>query len=182
MITTSKQITDDLAAQVAASSGELRAFLEHVGAVAGPEQGWVKLLKIFAVASKADWLEGDLQVDLVGESEGTALSLYSVLGMGIRERLFGQIWIAVPIDEFQRALVLNPALAAPLRPDQGVGRLTLAAGARVRPKDLPEFEVEEMALGDGERITAPPPTPDPEEEVHTRSTAPPPRSYKPVSS
>jgi hypothetical protein len=63
----------------------------------------------------------------------------------------------VPVDEFQRAIVLSPRDIEPFRAHQGLNRLTLAVGTRVRNKDLPELELEEQAKGDSERITVPPP-------------------------
>ena len=111
-----------------------------------------------------------------GDDKGTTISFYAVLGAGIRERLFGAQYFQVPIDEFQRATVLSPGAVAPLEVHQGLNRLTLAAGQRVQNRDVAAYELEAQAMGDGERITAPPP-PDlaiGEPEVHTRPTVPPP--------
>ena len=183
-ISTSIELTPDLMRQAASSSQELKRLVLRVAEIAQPEQGWTKLFKVMAHVAQAEWMEGDLQVDFNGDDKGTTVSFYAVLGVGIRERLFGAQYLGVPIDEFQRAVVLNPEIIAPLRAHQGLNRLTLAAGERVRNKDMPDFELEEKAKGDGERITAPPP-PDLEEvlgqggaaadpEVHTKPTTPPP--------
>jgi hypothetical protein len=156
-IATSSQLTGETLDEAVASVGALKTLFVRVAEVAEPEQGWARLLKVVARAAHAPWLEGDLQVEFTGDEERTRVELYSVLGIGIRERLFSPCSLAVPIDEFQRAVVLTPDIVAPLRAHQGRGRLTLAAGQRVRSNDVPDFEVEEMAKGDGERITAPPP-------------------------
>ena len=174
-ISTSIELTPDLMRQAASSSQELKRLVLRVAEIAQPEQGWTKLFKVMAHVAQAEWMEGDLQVDFNGDDKGTTLAFYAVLGAGIRERLFAPQYVAVPIDEFQRAVVLNPAVVAPLRAHQGLNRMTLAAGARVRNNEVADFELEEKALGDGERITAPPP-PDlvvDEPEVHTRPTVPP---------
>lgn len=174
-VTTLDDLTPDAIAQAASSSQELKRLVLRLAEVAQPEQGWTRIYKVIALVAAAEWMEGDLQVDFVGDDKGTTLSFYAVLGAGIRERLFSPQYLAIPIDEFQRAVVLNPAVVAPLRAHQGLNRMTLAAGARVRNNEVADFELEEKALGDGERITAPPP-PDlviDEPEVHTRPTVPP---------
>lgn len=174
-ITTIDDLTPEAAAQAASSSQELKRLVMRIAEVAQPEQGWTCLYKVIALVAVSEWMEGDLQVDFNGDDKGTTLAFYAVLGAGIRERLFAPQYVAVPIDEFQRAVVLNPAVVAPLRAHQGLNRMTLAAGARVRNNEVADFELEEKALGDGERITAPPP-PDlvvDEPEVHTRPTVPP---------
>ncbi|HVH42289.1 MAG TPA: hypothetical protein VM925_08085 [Labilithrix sp.] len=174
-ITTSGELTPDLVRQAASSSRELKRLVLRIGEIARPEQGWTRLLGVIAKVAVAEWMEGDLQVDFTGDEKGTTLAFYAVLGVGIRERLFGAQYVAVPIGEFQRAVERDPAVVAPLHAHVGRTRLTLALGERVRNKDIPDFELEERAKGDGERITAPPP-PDlavDEAEVHTRSTIPP---------
>lgn len=176
-ISSSEALTSDLAFHVATSSSELRRLVGRIAEIAGPEEGWTKLLKVIAVVTYADWLEGELQVDLDGnDAGGTTISFYSVLGVGIRERLFPPHDLNVPIDEFQRALVLAPNMCAPLRAHQGLQRLTLSMGLHVRSRDVPEFELEEKAKGDGERVTAPPPglTIADDADVHSKSTVPPP--------
>jgi len=174
-ISTSSDLGPEAVVQAASSSQELKRLVTRMAEVAQPEQGWTRLYKVIALVAEAEWMEGDLQVDFNGDDKGTTLSFYAVLGAGIRERLFSPQYVAVPIDEFQRAVVLNPGVVAPLRAHQGLNRMTLAKGARVRNNEVAEFELEEKALGDGERITAPPP-PDlviDEPEVHTRPTVPP---------
>ena len=175
-ITTSDDLTPEAVAQAASSSQELKRLVVRMGEIAQPEQGWTRLYKVIVLVAAAEWMEGDLQVDFNGDDKGTTLSFYAVLGAGFRERLFSPQWVAVPIDEFQRAVVLNPGVVAPLRAHQGLNRMTVSAGERVRNNDIAQLEIEEQALGDGERITAPPP-PDlviDEPEVHTRPTVPPP--------
>ena len=174
-VTTSEDLTSEVLTLAASSSQELKRLIMRMGEVARPEQGWTKLLKVIARVAAAEWLEGDLQVDFTGDDKGTSVAFHAVLGAGIRERLFGVVYLQVPIAELQRAVVLTPSIIEPLQAHQGLNRLTLAAGQRVGNRDIPAFELEEMAKGDGERITAPPP-PDlviDEHEVHTRPTTPP---------
>ena len=175
----SSDLTSDVVTDAVQSPAELKRLLQHVAGIAGPEQGWTTLYKVIAKVAMADWLEGELQVDFTGDVTSTTLAFYSVLGIGIRERLVAPVTLAVPIDEFQRAVVLQPESIAPLRARQGLNRLTLSLGTQVRDRDIPDFELEAQALGDGERITAPPPPlvlaeEDVSPEVYTRSTKPPP--------
>ncbi|MDF2693174.1 MAG: hypothetical protein K0S65_1557 [Labilithrix sp.] len=174
-LSTSDELTADAIQQAASSSQELKRLVVRLGEIASPEHGWTKLFKVIAKVAVADWMEGDLQVDFNGDDKGTTLTFYAVLGVGIRERLFGAQYVQIPIDEFQRAVLLAPALVAPLEAHQGLNRLTLAIG-NVKNKALPDYELEEKAKGDGERVTAPPP-PDlaiDEPEIHTKPTRPPP--------
>lgn len=174
----SSDLSSEIAAAASQSPAQLKELLQHVAGIAGPEQGWTKLFRVVAKVAMADWLEGELQVDFTGDVTATTLSFYAVLGIGIRERIVPPVTLPVPIDEFQRAIVLQPESIAPLRARQGLNRLTLALGTSVRDRDIPDFELEAQALGDGERITAPPPPLVLEEEVapevYTRSTKPPP--------
>ena len=157
-ISSSVDLTSELLGRAASSSTELRLLMARLAEVAGPEQGWAKLLKVVAKIAASDWLEGELQVDFDAVDGGqTSIAFYSVFGVGIRERLFSAYTLNVPIDEFQRAVLIAPDAISPLRAHQGRGKLSLAMGMRVRNKDIPDFELEEKAKGDGERPTAPPP-------------------------
>lgn len=178
-IAKSSDLTSDVVTDAVRSPAELKQLLQHIAAIAAPEQGWTRIYKVIAKVAMVEWLEGELQVDFAGDVTSTTVSFYSVLGIGIRERLVPPVTLAVPIDEFQRAVVLQPESIAPLRARQGLNRLTLALGTSVRDRDIPDFELEAQALGDGERITAPPPPlvlaeEDVAPEVYTRSTKPPP--------
>lgn len=149
--------------------------MARIADVAAPERGWAKLIRVIAKVAASDWLEGELQVDFDEDAGGrTTIAFYSVFGVGIRERIIPAFTMNVPIDEFQRAVLLAPDAVAPLHAHQGRGRLSLAMGMRVRNKDIPEFELEEEAKGDGERPTAPPPPSFDPKRAHTRSTTPPP--------
>lgn len=173
-VTYSDELTSELTFQAASSPTELKRLFRRLAEICAPEQGWTKLFKVIARVAVAEWMEGELQVDFDGdESGGTTIAFYSVLGVGIRERLFSPQRLNVPIDEFQRAVVLTPEIVGPLRAHQGRSRLTLVMGLRVRNKDVPEFELEEKAKGDGERITEPPPALDGDYEEKVKKTFPP---------
>lgn len=168
-ITKSSELTAPVIEDAARSMSSLRSLVTRISEIARPEEGWARLLKVLARVAGQEWLEGELQVDFIGQPDNsTSLELYAVLGVGIRERLFSASRLDVPIDEFQRAVVLSPELIAPLQAHQGRERLTLTTGMRVRSRDIPDFELEEKAKGDGERITERPPA-----DVFTSPTKPP---------
>lgn len=181
------ELTSAQAATAATSRAELERFFRHVLSIAKPEQGAAKSLMVIGKLAAADWLDGDLRAELVGsdgEPKRTMLTLYCEPGAGIRERLLPPFDFPVPIDEFQRAIVLSPRMIHPLKADQGRNRLTIARGDD-GAELLRELEVDEASLGDGERITVkPPPGEEPrdsgefhgdadEADVHTRPTRPP---------
>lgn len=175
-ISTSTELTPEVVQRAASSALELRRLVTHVAEIARPEEGWTRLLRVIANVAVADWMEGDLEVDFIGDDKGTTITFYAALGVGIRERLFAAQYVCVPIDEFQRAIVLDPRVAAPLRAHQDLNRLTLAAGERAGTREVLDFELEERAKGDGERPTAPPPAELEVDgtDVYTKPTIPPP--------
>ena len=183
-IASSEDLTSDVIQHAASSARELKTLVMRLGEIARPEEGWTaKVFKVISKVASASFVEGDLEVDFSGDDKGTTVTFYSVLGAGIRERLFGAQYVQVPIDEFQRALVLAPTLVAPLTAYQALNRLTLSFEQRAANNAMPDYELEEKAKGDGERVTAPPPADhdlDPhdhdhehESDDHTRPTMPP---------
>lgn len=165
------ELTTAHATQAAGSSTEMKKLLARVAAIAEPETGCPKILTAIAQLTTADWVEGDLRVELSGDDKGTTLVVYCEHGVGIRERLLPPTYFRVPVDEFQRAVLLAPRLVAPLRATQGLNRLTLAPESGEAAAPLFDFELDEQSLGDGERTTSPPPSIEPFEP---RSSLPPP--------
>jgi hypothetical protein len=86
--------------------------------------------------------------------------------------------LSVPVDEFQRAVLLAPQLVRPLVAKQGRGQLKISTARAAESAPPPSLEIEQEALP-SERTTAPP-GPDGEEALASMmppaepSTAPPP--------
>jgi hypothetical protein len=149
------ELTGDHAELAASSSQEMKKLLRRAAAISRPESGCPKLLLALGKLATAEWVEGELRVAITGDEDETKIELYCEHGLGIRERLLPTHSFYVPIDEFERALLLAPNLAAPLRPQQTANGLMLSISS-VAEQSAPVFELEEEALSDSQRATAPP--------------------------
>lgn len=90
------------------------ALLRRMAEVAKPSAGAPRLLALLARIAKRDWLEGELTVRLIGDSELSVLELLVNDGASA-ERVLGPLRIDVPLDEFVREVEKSRALLAPLR-------------------------------------------------------------------
>jgi hypothetical protein len=154
------ELTSEHAKQAASSSAEIRTLLARVSQIAKPGEGCPKVLMAVARLVGQPWVEGDLRIELSGDDTSTSLSINCDFGVGIRERLVPAVRFAVPLDEFERALELAPKLVLPLRiaDEKGMLVLTPLLSPESRAEaSLPDVAVDSASLGDGERITAPPP-------------------------
>jgi hypothetical protein len=89
-----------------------RALLDRAADVSRPEDGGPKVLTACAALASAEWLDGQLRVEVEGDDHATRLSI--LVDAGFRERLFPVVTLNVPFDEFARAVRLVPRLIAPL--------------------------------------------------------------------
>ena len=168
--------------EASASSTAMRALLVWAARVARPGEGAPKLLLAFARLPHAEWVEGTPYVEITGDSRQTAISIFTAHGMGIRERMFPRVQLAVPIDEFARAVRLAPHLVAPLRVSAMQNGVLLAPAeladdappsrdeARIGSQEA--IAIDQRSLHEQERKTAPPP-PVPVTDhsgIHTRPT------------
>lgn len=156
----------------AASLASLRALLTHVSTIARAEQGSARILALFALLHSADWLEGELCVEISGELP-TTFALYTEHGFGIRERLLPAFTLAVSRAEFERAVEAAPQLVTPLHIVRPEGMLVLSASGEwtAAPSAIP---IAESSLHESERKTAPPPagiTSDASDEAPPRDSA-----------
>jgi hypothetical protein len=104
---------------IASALGErhlVKALLDQLSKVGRPGDGAPKLLIVFArmATGSADWVDGALRVELAGDSGATNVEVLSELGLGMRERVFPTFKLAVPLDEFIRAVERVPHMIAPL--------------------------------------------------------------------
>jgi hypothetical protein len=90
------------------------ALLRRMAEVAKPNAGAPRLLTLLARIAKRDWLEGELTVRLIGDTELSVLELLVNDGASA-ERVLGPLRIDVPLDEFVREVEKSRALLAPLR-------------------------------------------------------------------
>jgi len=71
------------------------------------------MLLVIAHMATRDWLEGELQVKLIGDDDLSLLELFVDAGLS-RERILGPVRIDAPLREFRTALELHPERIAPL--------------------------------------------------------------------
>jgi len=151
--------------EAASSSSAMRELLTWAVRVARPGGGAPKLLLALARLADAPWLEGTPYVEITGDAATTSISVFTSHGMGIRERVFPLVRLAVPVEEFSRAARLAPEIVRPLRMTPRPNGMFLAP-AELNEEPSPEtIAIDERSLHEQERKTAPPPP-----AIHTAPT------------
>jgi hypothetical protein len=103
------------------------ALVRRMTEVATPDAGATKLLFLLARIAKRDWLEGELSVKLIGDSELSVLELLVDDGATV-ERVLGPLKLDVPLDEFVQEVEKNRALLTPLQPKECSARRVVLRG------------------------------------------------------
>lgn len=114
------------------------ALLTHMSTIARPRQGAVKLLDVLAGISRCDWIEGSLEVRMLGDGERTTIELLVDDGL-CTVKLRDALKLEVPLTEFRKVLTARPSGWSPLCVD-GVpeeDRILLRTGARIEGDDDP---------------------------------------------
>jgi hypothetical protein len=93
-----------------------RELLAHLAGSSAPDSGSAKVLVAFArmATTACSWIDGDLSIDVAGDSETTVIEVATELGGGLRERIFAPMSFRVPIVEFARAIDRVPHMIVPL--------------------------------------------------------------------
>lgn len=89
------------------------ALVQHMAKIARPGAGAPKILIVLAHMATHDWLEGELEVKLVGDHEVSVLELFVDVGFG-RERFLGPSRIDAPLRELADAVRAHPHVIEPL--------------------------------------------------------------------
>jgi hypothetical protein len=105
------------------------ALLRRMVTVAKPGTGAPRMLVLLARMSKRDWIEGDLIVRMIGDSELSVLELFVDDGMS-RERIAGPWRIDVPLVEFAAAAEKNAGQILPLLATERSSRRLELRGTR----------------------------------------------------
>ena len=141
------------------SSASMRAMLERFAAVAAPDAGAPVLLVALARLGTRDcaWLEGELVVELTGGAEATRLTVATQLGAGFREKVFPDLTLRVPLQEFVHAVATAPHMVEPLIVRESSRGLVLTASAEVRRTSLPPpmIEIDPSCLFRLPKLTVP---------------------------
>jgi hypothetical protein len=120
------ELTETHADEAARSSISMRAFMRWAADTARPEEGAPKILLSIARLAYAAWLEGTPFVEIHGDEMTTTISIYCDYGVDLRERIVPVTRLAVPFDEFVRAVRLAPQLVRPFQVTIEDDSLTLA--------------------------------------------------------
>lgn len=137
-------LTDAQIKAAIGSSEEFEIFLKFLAGLAEPEKGAPKILRAIARMASSDcsWLDGELRVEIDGNEQSTTIAVLSELGGGFREAVFPRLKLAVPLDEFTRAVRVAPKMYAPMVTAPHATRLVLVASAEhvsVAPLPVPEI-------------------------------------------
>jgi hypothetical protein len=109
------------------------ALLRHMAKIARPGKGAARILLVLGKMAKRDWLDGDLLVKLIGDSELTVLELMIDDGASL-ERMLGPLKLDVPLSEFTSAVQRNRAALLPLEVEESDGRRLVLRGLREHRK------------------------------------------------
>ncbi len=126
------------------SSDEMEALLARFTEIAGPGKGAPVILAALARlgTTACDWIDGELRIDISGDTKQTKIAVSSSLGAGFREKCFADTVLRVPLDEFTRLLARTPKLIEPLQVAEKGARIVLTAPQEVRATSLPPPNVE----------------------------------------
>ena len=134
------ELSDEEVATATETRESTKALLLHLARIAQPNTGCAKVLLVFArmATSACEWIDGDLHVVIATKGDGTAVDVFTELGLGMRERLFPQLVYPVPLDEFVRAIERVPDRVRPLVVvGQSAKKIALAVTAAIRKSSLP---------------------------------------------
>lgn len=127
----------------------MRAMLTRVADIATPGQGAPKIMMAFAKLATADWVEGEVCVELYADKQDPTKTLIAIscdLGGGMRERLLPTTTLNVPVEEFEKELLRNGAVIAPLRGKRIANKIVLQPSDH--PATLPPatIDIDEKSL------------------------------------
>lgn len=138
-LTRASALTEAHVAEACESSEMMENLLVRFAEVAAPGDGAERIFQILArLAFSCDWLEGDARIEIWGSApKVTSVSCLIAIGGGFREKLFGDVRLAIAFEDLLAALRANPGLATPLVvKDQG-RRLVLTATSDARTTSMP---------------------------------------------
>jgi len=139
------ELTDRQVAAAVESRDSTKKLLDHMAAIAKPNQGAPKVLLIFArmATSACDWLDGDLRIEIAGDGDVSVVEVMTELGGGLRERALPSFAVSVPLKEFVRAIERVPKMITPLRVRMKTEkRVVLVSTLDARGRTLPPPPVE----------------------------------------
>lgn len=165
-------ITEADVAHAVSSADALRALLDHVAAVARPEEGAPKMLLAIArlATPQCTWLDGQLRVGIDGDDQQTRVSILVAAPGQTPRRLAPPTCLSVPFDEFTRAVRLAPRLIEPLQVLENGARIVLGSPEKraQRPSSRPTRQAMMAIPPEAKRSRPDMPIVDP--ELHSKPT------------
>ena len=167
-IVTCFDVTEQVLTQTLQEPGDLRqpsarqkvyALLDHMAAIGKPKQGAVKILLVLSRMATREWIEGDLEVRVSGDDVETRLEIFVNDGLSL-QKIRPPLALAVPYEEFRRAISAKAEMLAPLRVAGAVGatKTRLVAKEVMRRATVPPpFAKVEAAIAPRGRSRRPPP-------------------------
>lgn len=126
------------------SSDAMESLLARFAELAAPGKGAPIILAALARlgTTACDWIDGELRIELSGDSHQTRIAVSTSIGAGFREKLFADTVLKVPLAEFSRGIQRAPRLIQPLLVNEAGNRIVLTASQEVRKTSLPPPMIE----------------------------------------
>jgi hypothetical protein len=144
-LTRCMQLSDTEIAQSIETRESAKRLLERLSAISKPSDGAPKLLMVFArmATTACDWLDGELRIEIVGDTDACVVEMMSDLGGGLRERVFPAFVMNAPLFEFTRAVERVPHVIAPLTTRvKTERRIVFVASQEIRMTSMPPPHIE----------------------------------------
>jgi hypothetical protein len=99
------------------SRGSARELLERLAALSTSVEDAAQVLSVVALLVNEDaseWVDGRLEVELVGVGDATIVEIVTSIGGGLRERLLPRLTLKVPMTDLVSAVERTPSSIEPL--------------------------------------------------------------------
>lgn len=139
------------------------ALLDHLTKIARPKQGAPKILLVLARLATCDWIDGALEVRVIGHDGRVSIELFVDDGLSLT-KMRAPLEIQVPYEEFRKAVAARPDALRPLVVAGQIGpsKLRLTAGAPSDEDEAPKSAVASAMFRAARPV--PPPADTPREE------------------
>ena len=144
-LTRCMQLSEAEIVQAIETRESAKRLLDRLSTISKPNDGAPKLLMVFArmASSACDWLDGELRIEVVGDTDACVVEMMSDLGGGLRERVFPAFVMNAPLFEFTRAVERVPHVIAPLTTRvKTERRIVFVASAELRMTSMPPPHIE----------------------------------------
>ena len=133
------QLRDAHIVSAVSSSEAMEALLTRFAVISAPGKGAPIVLAALARlgTTACDWIDGELRIEIVGDEAQTKIAISTSLGDHFREKIFPDVVLRVPVEEFSRGIKRAPRLIEPLQVKESGKRIVLSISQEVRKTSLP---------------------------------------------